>query len=125
MGSRFTAWAFFVGAHEMASEVESIGIPKFDVGTNYVPNDMLAQVHKGERIIPAADNRALHAALQNSGGAGNAALVAAIDRLTERNAALEARLASIESNTSKLPQMADQFDNVTEGGNAARVEVIA
>lgn len=31
-------------------------VPKFAVGTNYVPNDMIAQIHKGERIIPMADN---------------------------------------------------------------------
>ena len=31
-------------------------IPSFDVGTNYVPRDMIAQIHKGERIIPAYDN---------------------------------------------------------------------
>lgn len=34
-------------------------IPKFDVGTNLVPADMLALVHRGERIVPAADNRQL------------------------------------------------------------------
>ena len=32
-------------------------IPSFDVGTAYVPQDTLAMVHKGERIIPAAQNR--------------------------------------------------------------------
>lgn len=34
-------------------------LPAFAAGTNYVPADMLAQVHAGERIIPAADNAAL------------------------------------------------------------------
>lgn len=29
-------------------------LPSFDVGTSYVPRDMAAIVHKGERIIPAA-----------------------------------------------------------------------
>ncbi len=31
------------------------GLPSYDVGTNYVPVDQIAQVHKGEIIIPAAD----------------------------------------------------------------------
>ncbi len=42
-------------------------LPSFDVGTNYVPNDMLAQIHKGERIIPAADNAKL---MENAAGGG-------------------------------------------------------
>jgi hypothetical protein len=31
-------------------------VPSYDVGTNYVPQDQLAMVHKGERIIPASMN---------------------------------------------------------------------
>jgi hypothetical protein len=31
-------------------------IPSFDKGTNELPEDMLAMVHKGERIVPASDN---------------------------------------------------------------------
>lgn len=32
------------------------GLPSFDVGTNYVPHDMVAQIHKGEAIVPAKYN---------------------------------------------------------------------
>lgn len=31
-------------------------LPSFDVGTNYIPEDMIAQVHKGEMIVPAKYN---------------------------------------------------------------------
>lgn len=31
-------------------------LPSFDVGTNYVPHDMIAQIHKGEAIVPEAYN---------------------------------------------------------------------
>ncbi len=38
------------------------GMPSFDVGTPYVPQDMFAKVHKGEAIVPARYN--------NGAGAG-------------------------------------------------------
>jgi hypothetical protein len=31
-------------------------MPSFAVGTSYVPHDMIAQIHKGEAIIPASQN---------------------------------------------------------------------
>jgi hypothetical protein len=38
-------------------EVGQIGkIPMLDVGVNYVPNDMLAMIHKGEAVVPANMN---------------------------------------------------------------------
>lgn len=50
------------------------GMASLDVGTNYVPSDMIAQIHEGERIIPAADNASLIEAVR-SGGGGSAPIV--------------------------------------------------
>lgn len=91
-------------------------LASFDVGTNYVPSDMTARIHKGERIIPAADNRALMAALQ-SPSAGNAELVAELR-------AVKAELAEIKQHTAGTQEYSRRIDGninqVTEGGNAMR-----
>lgn len=43
----------------------ALSLGAFAQGTNEVPDDMVAQIHAGERIIPAADNRALMSAISN------------------------------------------------------------
>lgn len=44
----------------------SAELPSFAVGTPYVPRDMIAQIHRGERIVPAA---------QNNGSGGHTVIV--------------------------------------------------
>jgi hypothetical protein len=48
------------GGNQIGGWVGSLlsALPSFDVGTPYVPRDMVAMVHQGERIVPAAQNRA-------------------------------------------------------------------
>ncbi|MEJ5149773.1 phage tail length tape measure family protein [Comamonas sp. MYb396] len=93
----------------------------FAVGTNYVPYDMTANIHQGERIIPAADNRALMAALNTQGG-GNAELVQEVK-------ALRTELQAINSNTAAGAEYgrrtSSDISQVTEGGNAMRVANMA
>jgi hypothetical protein len=44
----------------------------FDVGTDRVPHDMIAQIHKGEMIVPAYDAERLRS-FTSKGGQANAA----------------------------------------------------
>ena len=46
-------------------------LTSFDKGTNFVPADMIVQIHKGERVIPAADNAVLTSIVKSSGVPGS------------------------------------------------------
>jgi hypothetical protein len=53
---------------QMAAVTMSMG--SFAQGTNVVPNDMVAQIHAGERIIPKADNDDLISLTKRGAGGG-------------------------------------------------------
>jgi len=53
---------------EMAAAAMSMGA--FAQGTNVVPNDMIAQIHAGERIVPKADNDTMMSMMARGSGGG-------------------------------------------------------
>lgn len=50
-------------------------LPSFDVGTNKVPRDMIAQIHKGEMIVPAYDADKIRNGGSGAGGPVNINIV--------------------------------------------------
>ena len=79
-------------------------IPSYDVGTNYVPNDGLAMLHKGEAVVPAKFN--------TGGGADMTALISEIRDLR----------ASMQANTTQAKRAADVLVRITPNGNAIQTE---
>ena len=90
------------------------------MGTNEVPDTMAALIHKGERIIPAADNRALMARLASPSGNSDA-LASEVRLLRETVAQQQAALNRIASNTGEHKEM---YERSSGGGGPLRVKVI-
>jgi hypothetical protein len=99
----------YLSATDAAAALHAAGIPGFAVGTNYVPRDMLAQIHQGEAIIPAAFNPERYGK-----ASGNDALIAEIKALRAEVAALrdeqKAGHSAIAKNTAKAAKTLQKFD---------------
>jgi hypothetical protein len=88
--------------------------PSFAVGTNEVPHDMTANIHRGERIIPAADNRELMRRLSEP-SEGMKAMAAEINKLREDNRAQAAALVKaanqIAKTNERLLRLNEEWDS--------------
>jgi len=87
-----------VGAH-------ALNLPKFDVGTDYVPRTQAAIVHRGEMIVPAAFNPASLA--RGGSGQSSAETVAAFNRMA----------AQMEVMRKQLDEANRQLQRIANGTN--------
>ncbi|MGB9107487.1 MAG: DUF4214 domain-containing protein [Telluria sp.] len=106
-------------AADIKGSAEYKSLHPFAIGTNYIPEDMPALVHQGERIVPAADNRELMRRLA-SPGTNNDALAAEMRAL---RATVAQQQQVMERIAGSVKQHADQFDKVSGGGNALVMEI--
>lgn len=108
--------AMGISIGDITSFFSAYGIPKFDVGTNYIPNDMVAMLHKGEAVVPAAYNPAA------GGQSQNQAVVIELQAIRAEMASLRASSADTADNTKRT---ASVLTNVTHGGEAMQTQVFA
>ena len=88
-----------------------VDLPGYAVGTNYVPNDGPAYLHRGEAVIPAAYNPAAG----GKQGSDNTELVAEIRALRGAVAALQ---KAADSSATSNAKTANTLIRVTRDGNA-------
>lgn len=78
-------------------------LPSFDVGTNFVPRDMVANIHKGERIFTSEENAALLGILRgSSSGDLQAAVLAELRALRDDNRVQAAEIVKLQSTIARL-----------------------
>jgi phage-related minor tail protein len=95
----------------------------FAIGINSVPEDMPAMVHKGERIMPAADNRAVIALLARASSGGDGSALAEEVRLLRQT--VSKQQAALDKIAASTGRHAEMYETATAGGNAPMLVEIA
>lgn len=91
---------------DVLAALRAAGVPGFDVGTNRVPQDMLAIVHKNEAIVPAAFNPWAGGTGMGSGN-DNARLEALMAQLIDENRTQAGQIVRLQGVVAKLLQRWD------------------
>ncbi|MBB1647992.1 phage tail length tape measure family protein [Delftia sp. UME58] len=107
-------------------------MPSYDVGTNRVPYDMVAKIHKDEAIIPKAFNPWLGGYGILGSYARNSNAAQTDERYSSRtDGLLERLIVGVDQLGQKMGVVGDEVaalagstDDVTEGGNAMRSEIM-
>jgi len=100
-------WGSLFGGGGGATQLSGPSMPSYAEGTDYVPHDMVAQIHQGEKIIPAA---------QNNGAQGGVTVVQNIN-IDARSDAASIMLAM---GRAKEMAKAEILDSMARGGSFAR-----
>ncbi|PZP67780.1 MAG: hypothetical protein DI604_20330 [Delftia acidovorans] len=99
------AYLYGFSEADVLAALDRNGIPRFDVGTNRVPQDMLAMVHKDEAIVPAAFNP--WAGGSGMQGNSNERLEALVTQLVADNRAQAGQIVRLQGQIAKLLQRWD------------------
>ncbi|MDP1664139.1 MAG: tape measure protein [Methylobacter sp.] len=115
-------------SYAVAARAAVPNIQGFAVGINEVPYDMFAQIHQGERILPAADNRELMMRLSAPAPSNTNDVAAEIRALQETVRQLKSELEKITKNTggteSHTRDTATVLKKCTLGGDKVRTTVV-
>jgi hypothetical protein len=93
-----------------------VKLPSFDVGTDYVPHDMIAQIHRGEKITPAAFNRS---------GQNDELVNALIAEVRELKAIINVMVAPTIDNEKNTRKLKENIQRVTHDGEEMQSRVLA
>jgi hypothetical protein len=104
------AGTYGLSVDEVTNLGKSLMLPAFAVGTNYVPKDMIAQIHEGEMIVPKAFNpvAAGNAFVKNDADSAlTKELLDEIKALRAENIQLQIHLLTESRKQTRLAEKAD------------------